>query len=107
MFMDQLDDNFLINLGFGGLPFAERQALLMHVFEELQVRLGIAIEKDLTDQQLDEFSEIVKTADRQKSVAWLEEHCPNYKETSTKVMEDLKKELADKREIILGEFKTA
>lgn len=75
--MFQLDDNFLNNVGLGGLPDAEKRAFLQHLYEELELRVGTRLSEGMTDAQLAEFEAII---DRKMEIvdAWLTRFAPNY-----------------------------
>lgn len=53
--MFQLDDNLLQELGLGSLPAAEKNKMLAHIYETLELRVGMRLAEQMTDQQLDEF----------------------------------------------------
>jgi hypothetical protein len=53
--MFQLDDNLLQELGLGSLPAAEKNKMLAHIYETLELRVGMRLAEQMSDQQLDEF----------------------------------------------------
>ena len=53
--MFQLDDNLLRELGLGSLPPAEKNKMLAHIYETLELRVGMKLAEQMTDAQLDEF----------------------------------------------------
>lgn len=53
--MFQLDDNLLQELGLGSLPPAEKNKMLAHIYETLELRVGMKLAEQMSDQQLDEF----------------------------------------------------
>lgn len=53
--MFQLDDNLLQELGLGSLPPAEKNKMLAHIYETLELRVGMRLAEQMSDQQLDEF----------------------------------------------------
>jgi hypothetical protein len=53
--MFQLDDNLLQELGLGSLPPAEKNKMLAHIYETLELRVGMRLADQMSDQQLDEF----------------------------------------------------
>lgn len=100
--MIRLDDNLLTELGLGSLPPAERQALLAHLLETLELRVGMRLAAQLSDQQLDEFEALLPTpqdsattkADKERSaLSWLETHFPDYKAVVSEELEKLKAEI--------------
>jgi hypothetical protein len=75
--MFALDNNFLIDVGLGDMPNAERQAFLQHIYEELELRVGTRLSEGMTDAQLAEFEAII---DRKMEIvdAWLNRFVPGY-----------------------------
>jgi hypothetical protein len=53
--MFQLDDNLLRELGLGDLPPAEKNKMLGHIYETLELRVGMKLAEQMSDAQLDEF----------------------------------------------------
>jgi hypothetical protein len=53
--MFQLDDKLLQELGLGSLPPAEKNKMLAHIYETLELRVGMRLAEQMSDQQLDEF----------------------------------------------------
>ena len=53
--MFKLDDNLLIELGLGTLPPAEKNRMLGHIYETLEMRVGMKLAQKMTNEQLDEF----------------------------------------------------
>lgn len=109
--MIRLDDNLLIELGLGGLPLPERQSLLAHLLETLELRVGMRLAAQLSDQQLDEFEALLPApqdsattkADKERSaLAWLETHFPDYKAVVAEELDKLKAEIKLDAPKILG-----
>lgn len=80
--MFQLDDKFLQDVGLGELPDDQKQAFLQHVYGELERRVGTQLTEGMSDDQLDEFEDII---DRKESSvqAWLQAHVPDYQQDPT------------------------
>ena len=68
--MFQIDDNFLQDVGLGALPEEQRKPFLQYVYDQLEYRVGVNLSEGLTDEQLEEFSDI---ADNKQEVvfSWL------------------------------------
>lgn len=97
-----IDDNLLTELGLGSLPAEERKALLAHLLETLELRVGMKLAQGLDDEQLDEFeallpiaadNEEVRLKKEQAALKWLETHFPNYREVVAQELETLKSEV--------------
>ena len=91
--MIKLDDDLLQELGLGGLPPAEKDKFLRHIYETLEMRVGTRLAERMTDQQLDEFEAFIDRNDDQGAFNWLETNFPNYKEVVAEEFEKLKKEI--------------
>lgn len=75
--MLQLDDNFLKDLGITDLPDDQKQALLQHIYEELELRVGEELAKGLSDKQMAEFEKILDQ-DESTMHEWLQTNVPDY-----------------------------
>lgn len=75
--MFQLDDNFLTDVGLGDLPAEQKDALLQHIYSELELRVGTKLSEGLSDDQLGQFEAFVDR-DEPKVMSWFERYLPNY-----------------------------
>jgi len=100
--MFKLDDNLLHELGLGALPPQEKNAMLKHIYETLEMRVGMRLAEQMSDQQLDEFEQLMPVqgdsveVQKQKETAalhWLETNFPNYKDVVGQELEKLKGEI--------------
>jgi len=91
--MIKLDDNLLQQLGLGDLPEEERRALLEQMYETLQLRVGMTIAQQMTDEQLDEFETYIDANDQPGALKWLETNFPDYKKVVADELEKLKAEI--------------
>ncbi|OGL40715.1 hypothetical protein A3J32_03320 [Candidatus Saccharibacteria bacterium RIFCSPLOWO2_02_FULL_46_7] len=99
--MFQLDDNLLRELGLGSLPPAEKNKMLAHIYETLELRVGMKLAEQMTDAQLDEFEKFIDNNDEAGALKWLETNFPNYKQVVADELEKLKTEIKDQAPIIL------
>lgn len=53
--MFQIDDNFLASLGLEALPQSEKEKMKAHIYETLEMRVGMRLASNMSDQQLSEF----------------------------------------------------
>jgi len=90
----KIDDTLLQELGLGALPQAEKTGLLKHIYETLEMRVGMRLADQMTNQQLDEFERFFNAQDDTGAFHWLETNFPNYKEIVAEEFEKLKKEVA-------------
>lgn len=91
--MFKLDDNFLNELGLSALPPTEKNKMLAHIYETLEMRVGMRLAEKMTNEQLDEFEAYINKNDEAGALKWLETNFPNYKEVVAEELEKLKAEI--------------
>ena len=91
--MFKLDDNLLRELGLGELPPAEKNRMLAHIYETLEMRVGMRLAEQMTNEQLDEFERFIDANDEAGALKWLETNFPNYKDVVAQELEKLKTEI--------------
>jgi Protein of unknown function (DUF5663) len=91
--MFQLDDNLLRELGLGELPAEEKNKMLAHIYETLELRVGMRLAEKMTDAQLDEFEAFIDRNDEEGALHWLETNFPNYKDVVAEELTKLKEEI--------------
>ncbi|HET6863909.1 MAG TPA: DUF5663 domain-containing protein [Candidatus Saccharimonadales bacterium] len=91
--MFQLDDNLLRELGLGDMPASEKNKMLAHIYETLELRVGMKLAEQMTDAQLDEFEGFIDRNDEAGALKWLETNFPNYKQVVADELEKLKSEI--------------
>lgn len=91
--MIKLDDNLLTELGLQNLPAEDKKALLKHIYETLEMRVGTTLARQMTDAQLDEFEAFINGNDEAGALHWLETNFPNYKDVVAQEFEQLKNEV--------------
>lgn len=91
--MFKLDDDLLKELGLGALPPAEKNKMLAHIYETLELRVGMKLAEQMTDAQLDEFEAFIDKNDEAGALKWLETNFPNYKDVVAQELENLKSEI--------------
>jgi hypothetical protein len=97
-----LDYNTLDELGLGQLPPEEKKAMLTHILETLEMRVGTTLASRMTDEQLNDFEklmplendppEVAKEKER-SALTWLETNFPNYKDVVKTELDKLKQEI--------------
>lgn len=92
--MIKLDDNLLQELGLGSLPPEEKKKMLAHIYETLEMRVGMELAKQMSDAQLNEFEEFINRNDEAGALKWLETNFPNYKNVVAEEFEKLKGEVS-------------
>jgi len=91
--MFRLDDNLLQELGLGSLPASEKNKMLAHIYETLELRVGMKLAEQMSDAQLDEFESFIDRNDEAGALKWLETNFPNYKDVVAEELEKLKSEI--------------
>jgi hypothetical protein len=99
--MFQLDDNLLQELGLGSLPAAEKNKMLGHIYETLELRVGMRLAEQMSDEQLDEFEGFIDRNDEPGALHWLETNFPDYKKVVAEELEKLKGEIKAQAPAIL------
>ena len=93
--MFKLDDALLEELGLGSLPPAEKNKMLAHIYETLELRVGMKLAEQMSDAQLDEFENFIDRNDEAGALKWLETNFPNYKDVVADELEKLKAEIKE------------
>src|SRR5438270_1843816 len=91
--MLKIDNSLLEELGLGTLPDAEKNSLLRHVYETLEMRVGMRLADQMSNEQLDEFEQYFEAKDDAGAFKWLETNFPNYKEIVQEEFDKLKAEV--------------
>jgi hypothetical protein len=105
--MIKLDDNLLTELGLQVLPAEDKKALLRHIYETLEMRVGTTLARQMTDGQLDEFEAFINSNDEAGALRWLETNFPNYKDVVAQEFEVLKAEVRQSASQILASANAA
>lgn len=91
--MLKLDGPLLDELGLGVLPQEEKKKMLDHIYETLEMRVGMKLAEQMTNEQLDEFEGFIDKNDEPGALKWLETNFPNYKQVVADELEKLKNEI--------------
>jgi len=91
--MFKLDDNLLKELGLGALSADEKNKMLAHIYETLEMRVGMKLAERMTNEQLDEFEGFIDKNDEAGALKWLETNFPDYKQVVAEQLEKLKAEV--------------
>lgn len=91
--MFKLNDELLEELGLGSLPTMEKDKMLKHIYDTLELRVGMKLAEGMSDTQLDEFEGFIDKNDESGALKWLESNFPNYKDVVAQELEKLKAEV--------------
>lgn len=75
--MFQIDDNFLASIGLEALPQDEKEKMKAHIYEQLEMRVGMRLASGMSDQQLSEFEGFM-SGDVSKATDYLARLNPNW-----------------------------
>jgi hypothetical protein len=89
----RIDDALLSELGLGTLADEERKALQKHIYETLEMNVGMRLADQMSNEQLDEFEQYFNARDDAGASRWLETNFPNYKDIVADEFEKLKVEV--------------
>jgi Tfp pilus assembly protein PilE len=104
--MLRIDKTLLQEVGLGSLPDNEKNSLLKHIYETLEMRVGIRLADQMTNEQLDEFERYFEAKDDAGAFKWLETNFPNYKDIVQEEFDKLKSEVAQTAPQILTSSQT-
>lgn len=91
--MFRLDDNLLKEIGLADLPASEKNKMFSHIYETLEMRVGMKLANQMTDAQLSEFEAFIDRNDEAGALKWLETNFPNYKQVVADELDLLKNEI--------------
>lgn len=100
--MIKIDADLLEELGLGELPQGERRLFLSHIYETLEMRVGVTLADQMTSEQLDEFEALFSAKDDAGALRWLTENFPNYPEIVNAEFDVLKEEIKAQAQDILA-----
>lgn len=100
--MLKIDDNLLSQVGLGGLSVDDKNKMLAHIYETLEMRVGMTLAKQMTNDQLDEFEGFIDSNNEEGALTWLETNFPNYKDVVAAELDKLKDEIKDQAPQILA-----
>lgn len=100
--MLKIDSGLLEELGLAALPQPVANDLLRHIYETLEMRVGVQLADAMTNAQLDEFQRYFERKDDAGAFRWLETNFPNYKDIVTTQFDALKQEIAANADAILA-----
>src|SRR5262249_1172528 len=70
-----------------------KNKMLAHIYETLELRVGMKLAEQMSDQQLDEFEAFIDKNDEAGALKWLETNFPNYKDVVAQELDKLKEEI--------------
>ncbi len=104
--MIKLDQELLVSLGLGSLSEKDQKDLLNHILETLQMRLGLRLTNQMTEEQFNEFQIYADNQDQASAFKWLETNFPNYKEITQDEFDKLCEEVKQSSPAILASIES-
>jgi hypothetical protein len=105
--MLKIDNTLLQEVGLGALPDSEKNSFLKHIYETLEMRVGVRLADQMSNQQLDEFEQYFEAKDDAGAFKWLETNFPNYKEIVQEEFDKLKSEITQTAPQVLAASQNA
>ena len=99
----KLDNTLLEEIGLAALPTDEKSKMLAHIYETLEMRVGVRLAEQMSDQQLDEFETFINSGDEAGALQWLETTFPSYKQVVAEEFDKLKAEISQVAPQIVAE----
>ena len=104
--MIKLDQELLVSLGLGNLSEKDQKDLLNHMLETLQMRLGLRLTNQMTEEQFNEFQIYADNQDQASTFKWLETNFPNYKEITQNEFDNLCEEVKQSSAAIIASIES-
>lgn len=98
----KFDNRLLVELGLGSMDVDAKNEFLQHMYETIELRVGMVLAKEMSDQQLDEFEGYIDVKDEEGALVWLEDNFPHYKDVVDQQVELLLQEIRDNVDVILA-----
>jgi hypothetical protein len=67
--------------------------MLAHIYETLELRVGMRLADQMSDSQLDEFEGFIDRNDESGALKWLESNFPHYKDVVGEELDKIKSEI--------------
>lgn len=91
--MIRIDESLLADLGLDKLTIEDKNSLLKHIYETLEMRVGVRLADQMSQEQLDEFEKYFEAKDDAGAFKWLETNFPNYKDIVQEEFDKLREEI--------------
>lgn len=98
-----LNNDFLDQVGLGGMLATDKPMFLEYLEERLQLKIGERIAREVSPPVLEEFERFMKEGDQIAAETWIKRNCPDYaaivEEESANLVRDVE---THKAEILRG-----
>ncbi len=93
--MIKLDDEWLAGVGLASLPSHRKNEFLRHTYDTLEMRVGLTLAKQMSDELLDEFESFINAKDEAGALRFLETNFPDYKQVVDQAFAELGDEIRE------------
>ena len=100
--MLNIDYTWLEEIGLGALANDEKDRMIKHIYETLEMRVGMSLAAQMSEAQLDEFEQLANARNDSGALTWLETNFPNYKQVVAAEFNKLEQEIMADKDAILA-----
>lgn len=75
-----IDEKFLSDIGLVDLSAEEKQQAMEDIKIALESRVGVKLTQGLSDDQVDQFNNILSGDDMNVAMEWMDTNIPNYRD---------------------------
>ncbi|MBP9852717.1 MAG: hypothetical protein QG629_600 [Patescibacteria group bacterium] len=91
--MNEAQKQLVEELGIATMPQEDQLAMLQDFVETLNMRLAMAVEDQLDDEQMKQFAAVEAKGDDSATEEWLHQQLPNYDEIVEAEAQKLKQDI--------------
>lgn len=88
--------------GLGDLPEPHRRDLARRIVEQLELNVGLRLARSMSEEQLDEFEDLIDAGDDEAACRWLATNCPNHRNIVFEELERCREALVRARPRLLA-----
>jgi len=88
-----IDNNFLASLGLGSIPEEEKKRMLLDIAENLMAKVGLRVEAQLNEDQLQAYDQLLENSDASAIQQWLQTNVPDYQRIVSEEIDKLREEI--------------
>jgi len=77
-----LDDKFIADIGLANISEAEKKQVLEDVRTTLEAKVGVRLTNGLSDDQVNQFNDILSGDDSKVAMDWMDSNIPNYRDVA-------------------------
>ncbi len=89
----KLDDQFLVDVGLGSLSDDQKKEMIQDILSKLELEVGMKLAARMSEDQFNEFNNLIEQDNDDVSAAWLEKNFPDYRQVVADELARLKAEI--------------